>query len=162
MSDTPVRTDLPRQRILAVVAVTLATATVSFDSSIPNVALPTIARELGVAGSSAVSIISTYQIILVITLLPFAALAERIGHRRTLRIGLVLFIAGGLLCTLARTLPVLIALRACQSLGSAAVLCIGAALIRSLYPPRMARPRARAQRADLDRDACRLHPPSAG
>ncbi len=136
MSDTPVRTDLPRQRILAVVAVTLATATVSFDSSIPNVALPTIARELDVAGSSAVSIISTYQIILVITLLPFAALAERIGHRRTLRIGLVLFIAGGLLCTLARTLPVLIALRVCQSLGAAAVLSIGAALIRSLYPPR--------------------------
>lgn len=136
MSDTPVRTGLPRQRILAVVAVTLATATVSFDSSIPNVALPTIARELGVAGSSAVSIISTYQIILVITLLPFAALAERIGHRRTLRIGLVLFIAGGLLCTLARTLPVLIALRVCQSLGAAAVLSIGAALIRSLYPPR--------------------------
>ena len=78
MSDMPVRTGLPRQRILAVVAVTLATATVSFDSSIPNVALPTIARELGVAGSSAVSFISTYQIILVITLLPFAALAERI------------------------------------------------------------------------------------
>jgi DHA2 family multidrug resistance protein-like MFS transporter len=135
MSDTPVRRGLPRQRIRAVLAVTLATATVSFDGSIPNVALPTIARELGVAGSSAVSIISTYQITLVVTLLPFAALAERIGHRRTLRIGLMLFIAGGLLCTLARTLPVLVALRICQSLGAAAVLSIGAALIRSLYPP---------------------------
>lgn len=136
MSDTPARTGLPRQRIWAVLAVTLATATVSFDGSIPNVALPTIARELGVPGSSAVSLISTYQITLVITLLPFAALAERIGHRRTLRIGLLLFVAGGLLCTLARTLPVLIALRVCQSLGAAAVLSVGAALIRSLYPPR--------------------------
>ena len=135
MSDTPVRTGLPRQRMLAVLAVTLATATVSFDGGIANVALPTIARELGVPGSSAVAIISTYQIVLVVTLLPLAALAERIGHRRMLRIGIVLFIAGGLLCTFARTLPVLIALRACQSLGSAAVMCVGAALIRSLYPP---------------------------
>ena len=94
MSDTPVRTGLPRQRMLAVLAVTLATATVSFDGGIANVALPTIARELGVPGSSAVAIISTYQIVLVVTLLPLAALAERIGHRRMLRIGVVLFIAG--------------------------------------------------------------------
>jgi MFS transporter, DHA2 family, multidrug resistance protein len=135
MSDMPVHTGLSRQRIRAVLAVTLATATVSFDGSIPNVALPTIAHELGVPGSSVVSIISTYQLVLVITVLPFAALAERIGHRRTLRIGLVLFIAGGLLCTIARTLPVLIALRVCQSLGAAALMSVGAALIRSLYPP---------------------------
>jgi len=126
---------MPRQRIKAVFAVSLATATVAFDASIPNVALPTIARELGVAGSSAVSIVAIYQIVLIMTLLPFAALAQRIGQRRTLRIGLVLFISGGLLCSFARTLPVLIVLRVCQSLGAAAILSIGAALIRSLYPP---------------------------
>ena len=135
MSDTPERSSLSRERILAVAAVTLATATVSFDGSIPNVALPTIARELAVPGSSAVSIISVYQLVLVVTLLPFAALSERIGHRRMLRSGLALFIAGGLLCMLARTLPALIALRVCQSIGAAAVLSVGSALIRSLYPP---------------------------
>jgi DHA2 family multidrug resistance protein-like MFS transporter len=132
MSDRPARAGLP---FLSVVAVTLATATVSFDSGIPNVALPTIARELGVAGSSAVSIVSIYQLVLVVTLLPFAALSERIGHRRTLRIGILLFIAGGVLCTFARSLPMLIAMRICQSLGAAAILSVGAALIRSLYPP---------------------------
>jgi MFS transporter, DHA2 family, multidrug resistance protein len=135
MNDTPAETGMTRQRMLAVLTVTLATATVSFDSSIPNVALPTITRELGVAASAAVSIVATYQIILIMTLLPFAALAQRIGQRRTLRIGLVLFITGGILCTFARTLPILIALRACQALGAAAVISIGPALIRSLYPP---------------------------
>lgn len=136
MSDTPARTPRPQHRIAAVLAVTLATATVSFDGSIPTVALPTIARELGVAGSSAVALISIYQIVLVMTLLPLAALAQRIGHRRMLRAGLLLFITGGLLCTLARTLPALIALRVCQALGAAAILSVGAALIRSIYPPR--------------------------
>lgn len=136
MNDTAVETVLPRQRVWAVLAVTLATATVSFDSNIPNIALPTITRELGVPGSSAVSIVATYQIVLMMTLLPFAALAQRIGQRRTLRIGLLLFISGALLCSFARSLPVLIALRACQAVGAAAVISIGAALIRTLYPPK--------------------------
>jgi len=130
MSEAPLRTN----RFLAVLAVTLSTATVSFDGNIPSVALPTIARELGVAGSHTVAIISTYQIILVVMLLPVAALAERIGHRRMLRIGLLTFVVGGLLCTLARTLPVLVALRIIQALGAAAILSVGSALIRSLYP----------------------------
>lgn len=132
MSDRPAQAGIP---FWSVLAVTLATATVSFDSGIPNVALPTIAHELGVEGASAVSIVSIYQLVLVITLLPFAALSERIGHRRTLRIGVAIFICGGLLCALARSLPLLIALRVCQSLGAAAILSVGAALIRSLYPP---------------------------
>lgn len=134
MSDKPVVAAPPRLQLWPVVALTLATATVSFDNGIPNVALPTIARELGVAGASAVSIVSIYQLVLVITLLPFAALSERFGNRRMLRIGLILFIVGGVLCALARSLPALIVLRSCQALGAAAILSVGAALIRSLYP----------------------------
>ena len=123
-----------RPRLRSVVAISLATGTVSLDGGIPNVALPTIAHELGIAGSSAVMIVTVYQLVLVMTLMPLAALGDRIGHRRLLRFGLVLFATAGLLCTFAKSLPMLLLLRAAQAVGSAAVLSVGTAVIRSIYP----------------------------
>lgn len=67
------------RRYVAMAAVSFGTALVVIDSGIANVALPTIAHDLNVDNSSAVAVVTVYQLTLVMLLLPFAALAERIG-----------------------------------------------------------------------------------
>lgn len=104
------------------------------DGALPNVALPTIARELNIDSSSAVLIVSVYQLVLVMTLLPLSALGSRIGLRKMYQLGLCVFIASAVLCFFASSLPLLLAARALQALGAAAALSVGSALIRSIYP----------------------------
>jgi DHA2 family multidrug resistance protein-like MFS transporter len=124
---------MPR-RLQAIVAASFGTALVVIDGSIANVALPTIAQDLGVPGSAAVLIVTVYQLVLVMTLLPCSALGDRLGHRKLYQYGLMLFTAATLLCFFARSLPFLLVVRAAQALGAAAVLSVSAALVRSIYP----------------------------
>src|SRR6202035_2987303 len=67
------------RRYLAIVAVALGTALAAIDASIVTVALPTLAHDLGVASSAAVLVVTVYQLILVMILLPCSALGKHIG-----------------------------------------------------------------------------------
>ena len=79
------------RRYLAIGAVSFGTALVVIDGAIPSVALPTIARDLNVDGSAAVLVVTIYQLVLVMTLLPFSALGDRLGHRRLYQLGQIVF-----------------------------------------------------------------------
>jgi len=126
---------LPKpQRYFAVLAISCGTALTVIDGAIPNVALPTIAEDLGVDASAAVLIVSVYQLVLVMTLLPLSALGSRIGLKRMYQYGQCLFIGSALLCFLAPNLPLLLAARTLQALGAAAALSVASALVRSIYP----------------------------
>ena len=122
------------RRYLAIFAISCGTALNVIDGAIPNVALPTIARDLGIAPSAAVLIVSVYQLVLVMTLLPFSALGSRIGLRRLYQYGQCLFIGSALMCFFAPNLPLLLAARTLQALGAAAALSVSSALVRSIYP----------------------------
>ncbi len=122
------------RRYLAIFAISFGIALVVIDGAIPSVALPTIARSLGVDGASAVLVVTIYQLVLVMTLLPFAALGDRIGHRRLYLLGLSVFTVATILCFFARSLPFLLVVRAVQSLGAAAALSVSSALLRAIYP----------------------------
>lgn len=124
---------LPR-RYAAIAALGCGTAVVVIDSGIANVALPTIARDLGVASSSVVSIVTVYQVMLVMLLLPFAGLGERIGLKRAYQYGQAIFAVATLLCFFAKSLPFLLIVRAVQAMGAAGVLSVSSALIRQTYP----------------------------
>ncbi len=126
---------LPKpRRYLAVFAISCGTALNVIDGAIPNVALPTIARDMEIDPSAAVMIVSVYQLVLVMTLLPFSALGSRIGLRRLYQLGQAVFIASALLCFFAPNLPMLLAARTLQALGAAAALSVSSALVRSIYP----------------------------
>jgi DHA2 family multidrug resistance protein-like MFS transporter len=124
---------LPR-RYLAIAAISFGTALVVIDGAIPSVALPTIAHDLHVDNSAAVLVVTVYQLVLVMTLLPFSALGDRLGHRRLFQWGQIVFTIATLLCFFARSLPFLLVVRAAQSLGAAAALSVSSALVRSIYP----------------------------
>lgn len=104
------------------------------DSSIANVALPTIASALDADPANAVWIINAYNIVLLIALLPLAALGERIGFRKVFVGGIAIFTVASLACALSTTLPMLIAGRLLLGVGSAAMTAVMAGMMRHIYP----------------------------
>ncbi len=107
------------------------------DGAIANVALPTIAGDLGASPATSVWVVNAYQLTITILLLPLAALGDRIGYRRIYIPGLALFTLGSLGCALAHSLTGLIAARAFQGLGAACIMSMNAALVRATYPTKM-------------------------
>jgi MFS transporter, DHA2 family, multidrug resistance protein len=126
---------LPR-RYRAIGALGCGTALVLIDGGVANVALPTIARDLGVAQSSVVSVVTVYQLMLVMLIMPLAGLGERIGLKRLYQAGQLVFTVATALCFFAKSLPFLLVVRAGQAIGAAGVLAVSSALIRQTYPAR--------------------------
>jgi len=119
----------------AMAAVMLAVALASLDTAIANTALPSIAADLHAAPAASVWIINAYQLAMVATLLPLAALGDIIGHRRIFFGGLAIFTLASLACAVAPTLGALAGARVLQGLGASAIMSVNTALIRFLYPP---------------------------
>lgn len=124
---------MPR-RWWAIAAISFGTAVMVLDTNIANVALPTIARDLGISNSAVTNVVAIYQLVLVMVLLPFSSMGDRIGHRRLYQLGQVLFMVASALCLFATNLPVLLALRAAQALGAGMALSVSAAMVRQIYP----------------------------
>ena len=116
-------------------AVMMAVALSTLDSTITNTALPRIAAGLQAEPATAIWVINAYQLAVVASLLPFAALGDRLGARRVHLGGLAFFILASLGSVLATSLPMLAATRALQGVGSAAMMSVNIALVRQLYPP---------------------------
>ena len=123
-----------RQRLLAISTLLLGAAIATLDTSIANTALPTIATDLRTTPDASIWIINAYQIAMVATLLPFAALGDIVGHRRVYLYGLLVFTLASLACGLADSLPMLIAARVLQGVGASGILGVGTALIRLTFP----------------------------
>lgn len=127
---------LPR-RIAAVTAVLGAGVLVVLDGAIANIALPEISGQLQATPADAIWIVTAYQLAVVMFLLPASAVGERYGYRRIFAGGVALFTVASALCALAPSLPWLVAARCLQGLGSAAVMPLGLALLRFIYPRRL-------------------------
>ncbi|WP_449472644.1 MFS transporter [Sphingobium chungangianum] len=124
---------LPR-RYVAIFAISCGAGAVVLDATAPVVGLPTIAAALDVDNAATTLIVAVYQLVLVATLLPFAALAERVGCRKLYCTGQLLFALASLLCLFVHSLPAILALRCLQGLGAAATLSSAGALMRAIYP----------------------------
>ncbi len=124
-------------RLLAVTTITIGLTMSVLSNSMTNLALPYMAHDLNISAESSIWIVNASQIALMVMLLPVAALADIVGYRHVYRFGLALFCVASLGCVLAPTLPWLIAARAVQGLGGAAIMAIQPALVRSIYPRAM-------------------------
>lgn len=124
---------LPR-RLWAIVAVSFGTALFVIDGTIANVALPTIAGDLHIAAGSVVDVVTVYQLVTVMVLLPMSNLGDRIGLRRVYQIGQVIFLVASAMALFVHSLPALLAIRACQALGAGMGLSVASAQIRRIYP----------------------------
>jgi len=129
---------LPPERRVWAYAGVLATISVAvMDGMAVNVALPLMAQEFRVSSSDMIWIVSVYQLILVVSLLPIAALGEIHGYRRIYLGGLAVFTTASLFSALAPSLPVLVVTRALQAIGAAGIMSVNIALIRYIFPRRL-------------------------
>jgi DHA2 family multidrug resistance protein-like MFS transporter len=115
----------------------LSIALSSLDSSIANVALPTIAQNLHTTKAASIWVVNAYQIALLAAILPLASLGEVVGYRRISQSGLVVFTLASVACAFSRTLPELSLARVAQGLGAAGIMSVGPALVRFVYPQDM-------------------------
>jgi DHA2 family multidrug resistance protein-like MFS transporter len=122
------------RRNWAAAAIFTALAMASLDTAIANIALPAIAADLHVGPADVIWVVNVYQIALVATLLPLAALGEIVGHHRVYLAGLLLFTLASLACASAWSLPSLLAARVLQGLGASGIMSVNTALVRYVYP----------------------------
>jgi DHA2 family multidrug resistance protein-like MFS transporter len=139
VNTTPLEQDgLPEgPRAWAILALALGVGMSSLDTAIANTALPAMAQQLHATPADSVWIVNAYQLAMVATLLPIAALGETIGYRRVYVAGMALFTVASLACALAWSLPVLIVARLFQGLGASAIMGVNTALLRATYPARL-------------------------
>lgn len=115
-------------------AIMIAVALATLDTAIANTALPSIAADLNATPAASVWVINAYQLAMVATLLPFAALGGILGHRRVYIGGVTVFIAASVVCALAWSLPSLAAARVLQGIGASAIMSVNTALISAIFP----------------------------
>src|SRR6266853_2025366 len=126
---------LPR-RYWAIAAIALAIAMSVLDSTIVNIALPSIARDFGATPAASIWVVNAYQLAILVVLLPLASLGEVVGYRRVSQAGLAVFTLASLACACAPTLLTLSIARVIQGLGAAGIMSVSAALVRFTYPQR--------------------------
>jgi MFS transporter, DHA2 family, multidrug resistance protein len=127
---------VPR-RYWAVAAIILAITMSVLDSTIVNVALPSLAHDFHTTDAASIWVINSYQVAILIALLPLASLGEIVGYRRVSHWGIGIFTAASLACALAPTLGTLSIARVVQGLGAAGIMSVNSALVRFTYPHRL-------------------------
>jgi len=117
------------RRWWTLVAVCGATFMLLVDVTIVQVALPTIQRHLGASFTDLQWVIDAYALTLAAFILTSGSLADRFGRKVVFVVGISIFTAASLLCGAAGSTTVLIAARALQGFGGAAMFATGLALV---------------------------------
>ncbi|MEU3279915.1 MFS transporter [Streptomyces antibioticus] len=131
---TPNVTPHPR-RWWALGALVASMLTLGFDMTILNVALPTMAAELGAGTGEQQWMADAYIVVFAALMLPAGLLGDRFGRRRMLVAGLGVFLAGSALGALAGDVRWVIAARALMGVGAALVTPLALSVLPSLFPP---------------------------
>ena len=103
-------------------AISLSVALIIMDSTIVSVAVPAIIGDLGLSSTQVQWIQEIYTLVFAALLLVWGRVADRIGRRRVLVYGLVIFLVSSVLCAMAPTGGLLIGARAVQGVGGSMIL----------------------------------------
>lgn len=131
-----------QRRWWALIALCLGELMIVLDTTIVNVALPSIHADLGFTETTLVWVVNAYMLTYGGFLLLGGRLGDLYGHRRMFLAGLVLFTLASLVCGVASTQWMLVSARAAQGLGGAVVSAVALSLIMTLFPEAQARARA--------------------
>ncbi|WP_439626558.1 MFS transporter [Shinella sp.] len=118
-----------RSRAGALAGLSLCILLSSLGTSIANVALPTLADVFSAPFQQVQWVVLAYLLASTVLIASIGRLGDLLGRRRLLLAGLALFSAASALCGLAPSLPLLIAARAAQGLGAAAMMALAMAFV---------------------------------
>jgi EmrB/QacA subfamily drug resistance transporter len=122
-----------RKRWLALIVLCLGVLMIVLDTTIVNVALPSIRADLGFSETSLVWVVNAYMLTFGGFLLLGGRLGDLYGHRRLFLAGITLFTLASAACGLAGSQGMLIVARAVQGLGGAVVSAVSLSLIMNLF-----------------------------
>ena len=126
-------TEKPSRRWFGLVFISLGVALIIVDSTIVNVAVPSIVEDLGISSTQVQWVQEAYTLVFASLLLLFGSLADKFGRRRMMLIGIVIFTAASVLAGLAPTGDLLILARLVQGVGGAMVLPTTLSLINATF-----------------------------
>lgn len=115
-------------------AVACGTFMATLDSSIVNIALPTLTKELGPDLPRIKWVVIVYLLMITCLLLPFGRLSDQYGRRNVFQAGFVIFVIGSACCGLSPTLTWLVLSRILQAVGASMLMANGPAIITSTFP----------------------------
>ncbi|MGC9332521.1 MAG: MFS transporter, partial [Anaerolineae bacterium] len=118
--------------VLAAVAMGIFLSTI--DSSIVNVALPTLVRSFGTDFATVQWVVLAYLLGLATLLLTMGRLGDMVGKKPIYTAGFVMFTLGSVLCGLAPTVYWLVVFRLVQAIGASMVLALGIAIVTEAFP----------------------------
>src|SRR5947208_6557996 len=122
-----------RTRWLALYVLCLGDLMIVLDTTIVNVALPSIRQDLGFSQTSLAWVVNAYVLTFGGFLLLGGRLGDLFGHRRLFLVGISLFTLASLACGLAHSRAFLVGARAVQGLGGAIVAAVALSLIVTLF-----------------------------
>ena len=128
--------DVTSRRWIGLVFISLAVALIIVDSTIVNVAIPAIVDDLGITSTQVQWVQEAYTLVFASLLLLFGSLADRIGRRRLLLIGVALFAGASVLASFAPTGDLLILARLIQGVGGAMMLPSTLSLLNATFQGR--------------------------
>ncbi len=131
-----------RRRWIGLGFLSISLLIISLDNTVLNVALPSIANQLGASESGLQWIVDAYTLVFAALLLTAGVIGDRTGRKKSLMVGLAVFGVGSLACALSRSEAMLIGCRAFLGIGGAIIMPATLSIITATF--RDARERAQA------------------
>ena len=122
-----------RRRWAGLVFISVAVALIIVDSTIINVAIPSIVDDLAITSTQVQWVQESYTLVFAALLLVFGTLADRFGRRRILILGVIVFATASVFAALSQTGELLILARLIQGVGGAMVLPTTLSIINATF-----------------------------
>ena len=122
------------RKYAAVSAVLMVLIMTVLDVTLVNVSLPVMATEMNISDSMTIWIVTVYQLVITMLLLPLSSIGDLYSYRRIFLVGVVLFTVSSGLCALSGSFLMILLSRALQGVGAACVMSVNIALTRLIYP----------------------------
>jgi len=120
----------------ALLVTTLAAFLTPFGVSSVNIALPSIGKEFSMDAILLSWITNAYLLASATLLVPFGKIADMCGRKRIFTYGITAFTLASVGCVASKSAAILLCFRILQGVGSAAIYCVGATILTSLFPSR--------------------------
>lgn len=124
-----------RSKWFVMAAVSMGIFLATIDSSIVNVALPTLVKELNTDFTTSQWVVLAYLLTITTLMLSIGRWADMVGKKRIYTWGFVIFTLGSLACGISNNVYMLIAFRVVQAVGSAMMMTLGMAIVTESFPP---------------------------
>ncbi|AIY81475.1 MFS transporter [Clostridium botulinum] len=128
------KNNISRNNWIILAIVVMSPFMACLDSSIINVALPVMAKDLSTSMAGIQQIVTTYLIVISATILIFGRLGDIKGKTSVFKYGFIIFVLGSLLCGISTTLNFLTFSRIVQGIGAAMTMSTSQGIITHTFP----------------------------